>query len=115
MFCPVCKAEYREGFTRCSDCDVDLVDTLPEEPEEEIDPDAKFVEVLRTRNSTDIVLIESILDSADLHYYIRGGLMRFIDPLDDAILMVLDEDAETAVELLKDAGLSYQRFIFGKQ
>ena len=41
--------------------------------------------------------------------------MRFIDPLDDAILMVLDEDAETAVELLKDAGLSYQRFIFGKQ
>lgn len=25
MFCPVCKAEYRFGFTRCSDCDVDLV------------------------------------------------------------------------------------------
>jgi hypothetical protein len=28
MFCPVCKAEYRKGFTRCSDCDVDLVETL---------------------------------------------------------------------------------------
>lgn len=28
MFCPVCKAEYRSGFTRCSDCDVALVDTL---------------------------------------------------------------------------------------
>jgi hypothetical protein len=26
MYCPQCKAEYREGFTRCSDCDVDLVD-----------------------------------------------------------------------------------------
>ena len=25
MFCPQCKAEYRPGFTRCSDCDVDLV------------------------------------------------------------------------------------------
>lgn len=25
MFCPECKAEYRPGFTRCSDCDVDLV------------------------------------------------------------------------------------------
>ena len=25
MFCPVCKAEYREGFTRCADCDVQLV------------------------------------------------------------------------------------------
>src|SRR5437879_5496681 len=25
MFCPQCKAEYRPGFTRCSDCDVELV------------------------------------------------------------------------------------------
>jgi hypothetical protein len=31
MFCPECKAEYRQGFTRCSDCDVDLVYTLPQE------------------------------------------------------------------------------------
>lgn len=28
MFCPLCKAEYREGFTRCNDCDVALVDSL---------------------------------------------------------------------------------------
>jgi hypothetical protein len=29
MFCPQCRAEYREGFTRCSDCDVDLIEALP--------------------------------------------------------------------------------------
>jgi hypothetical protein len=29
MFCPQCKAEYRPGFTRCADCDVDLVWELP--------------------------------------------------------------------------------------
>jgi hypothetical protein len=29
MFCPQCKAEYREGFTHCVDCDVDLVYELP--------------------------------------------------------------------------------------
>lgn len=28
MFCPNCKAEYRLGFTRCADCDVDLVERL---------------------------------------------------------------------------------------
>jgi hypothetical protein len=33
MYCPQCKAEYRQGFTRCSDCDLDLVDTLPQEAE----------------------------------------------------------------------------------
>jgi hypothetical protein len=30
MFCPECQAEYRRGFTRCADCDVDLVGTLEE-------------------------------------------------------------------------------------
>jgi hypothetical protein len=30
MVCPVCKAEYREGFTRCADCDVALVDRIPD-------------------------------------------------------------------------------------
>ena len=31
MFCPECKAEYRPGFTHCSECDVDLVDELSAE------------------------------------------------------------------------------------
>jgi hypothetical protein len=30
MFCPLCRQEYRPGFTRCSDCDVDLVSELSE-------------------------------------------------------------------------------------
>ena len=30
MICPICKNEYREGFTHCPDCDVDLVDSLDE-------------------------------------------------------------------------------------
>jgi hypothetical protein len=28
MFCPICKSEYRDGFTKCSDCGVDLVKQL---------------------------------------------------------------------------------------
>jgi hypothetical protein len=30
MFCPQCKAEYRPGFTRCADCDVELVNDPPQ-------------------------------------------------------------------------------------
>jgi hypothetical protein len=29
MFCPNCKSEYRPGFTKCADCGVGLVATLP--------------------------------------------------------------------------------------
>jgi len=34
MFCPKCKAEYREGFYKCADCEIDLVYELPPEPEQ---------------------------------------------------------------------------------
>jgi len=32
MICPVCRDEYRPGFTRCAGCDVDLVDSLDDTP-----------------------------------------------------------------------------------
>lgn len=33
-FCPVCKYEYKDGICRCPNCDVDLVEQLPDdEPE----------------------------------------------------------------------------------
>ena len=32
MFCPQCKAEYRQGFTVCADCEVPLVWQLPAAP-----------------------------------------------------------------------------------
>lgn len=31
MFCPKCRAEFREGFTECKKCGVDLVEELSEE------------------------------------------------------------------------------------
>jgi hypothetical protein len=31
MICPECKAEYRPGFTRCADCDVELVWEQPQQ------------------------------------------------------------------------------------
>ena len=35
-YCPKCRSEYRQGFTKCADCDVELVDELSNEvPEEE--------------------------------------------------------------------------------
>ena len=32
-WCPNCKAEYQEGYSKCSDCGVALVDSIEEEVE----------------------------------------------------------------------------------
>jgi hypothetical protein len=32
MYCPKCEDEFREGFTRCAGCNVDLVERLDEAP-----------------------------------------------------------------------------------
>ncbi len=34
MFCPRCRCEYRPGFSRCADCDVELVEVLSAAPPE---------------------------------------------------------------------------------
>lgn len=33
MFCPNCKAEYRKGYVKCSECGCELVEKLPENTE----------------------------------------------------------------------------------
>lgn len=30
-WCPICKTEYREGFSRCSDCETELVEEIKED------------------------------------------------------------------------------------
>jgi hypothetical protein len=39
MYCPQCKAEYRQGFTRCADCDVQLVQDLASSSDAAADKD----------------------------------------------------------------------------
>lgn len=36
MYCPSCRTEYRPGFAVCADCNVALVEELPEEPTHDV-------------------------------------------------------------------------------
>lgn len=65
MFCPTCSSEYLEGLTRCSECDVDLVDELPK-PDHSGQPlklahvcgaaSADMIEELLKNNGVEVVL-----------------------------------------------------------
>jgi hypothetical protein len=70
MFCPQCKAEYRQGFTRCADCDVALVSQLPAAPgHTDDDPFCAFWQGDDTRLHAELA---SVLDDAGiLHKTVR--------------------------------------------
>ena len=82
MFCPKCKSEYRVGFVRCADCDVDLVDELPRETEEDVGEEeyVSYQPVLSTFNYSDISFIKSVLDGEDIHYYFKGEYFHLAGP-----------------------------------
>lgn len=100
MFCPNCKAEYVEGITICTDCEVELVDKLPEIDHEE---NATFVPVLSTKSMGDIAIIKSLLDEQGIEYFIQGeNMLHVLGSVDMAILNVKEEQADDVKELLKD-------------
>ena len=72
MFCPQCRAEYREGFTECPDCGALLVTELPPEPEPEEEESLELTTVLVTGNPVVIALAKSLLDDAEIRYSVKG-------------------------------------------
>jgi hypothetical protein len=64
MFCPECRAEYRPGFTRCSDCDVALVERLEETKVHSNNPElAGTPELVWT--GTDTQMRDEIIDALE--------------------------------------------------
>ncbi len=115
MFCPNCGAEYREGFTHCPDCDVDLVDKLPEEKTKdkniEADEDQTFIPILSTYNLGDIALIKSVLDNEGIEYFLQGENTAYIRGyMDPTILMVRNDQVKIVKELLKDFDVKWGMF-----
>lgn len=108
MFCPECRDEYRPGFTRCTDCDVDLVEKLPE-PAETSSPE--LVTVLETGDQSLIAVAKSVFDGAGISYIARNERLQnlfgwgtigtgYNVAMGPIRLQVLPQDAEAARELL---------------
>ncbi len=78
-FCPKCKVEYREGFKVCSDCKVELVDSL-----EEIDD---FEEIA----------VEEVIDNESDNEETKENY-DLSDLIDENVLMALDITPEKLEE-----------------
>ncbi len=70
MFCPQCRSEYREGFSRCESCDVPLVAVLPPEPGDPSHRD--LVTAFETGDPGLLAMAHSILDESRIPYLTQG-------------------------------------------
>lgn len=71
MFCPNCQAEYRPGFTRCADCEVDLVESLDQAPAKEKSEGGDFPMPVLLWSGVDRATLEQLreaLDNVDIAY-----------------------------------------------
>ena|SRR3989442_7191458 len=81
MFCPECKAEYRPGFTRCNDCQVELVEVLEEShrvksgevPDAE---DSDYVVIATARGPLEDSQICSFLEANGIPAQVRTDSLR---------------------------------------
>ncbi len=113
MYCPDCGYEYREGFSRCPDCDVELVSELPDEDTAE---HLEFEEVLSASSLADIAIIKSLLNGEGITYYFANENMfsSIPAPALPATLMVLNDHVRAAREILRDVELSYMASSLGE-
>ncbi len=111
MICPNCGAEYQPGFTRCSDCLVDLVEPGAE-PEAAVEPTGRGpaaltdpVCVFRSTQRGRLPLAESLLRSAGIPFVAQGEHVQQLVGLDvfgPAELHVSAADADDARAVLAD-------------
>jgi Putative prokaryotic signal transducing protein len=111
VICPKCGAEYQPGFTRCSDCLVDLVEQ-DAQPEATGDParrgPAALIDAVCVYRSTQrgrLPLAESFLRSAGIPFVASGEHVQQLTGLDvfgPAELYVSAADADDARAMLAD-------------
>jgi hypothetical protein len=71
-FCPTCRTEYRSGIKRCSDCDAELVDALPEEKEQVSETGLVLLAVFP--NAAEARLIQELLQNNGIEAVLRGDM-----------------------------------------
>ena len=101
MFCPICRAEYREGFLECSDCDVDLVEKL-----DAMSKMPEFVKLATIFSEGNIAVIKASFDKTEIEYFFDGEQSHRLAPVPlGARLMVREDFRKEAESILKDLEL----------
>jgi hypothetical protein len=116
MFCPVCLAEYRSEFTRCSECDVPLVSSLPDLPPDNPEDHAELIAIRSYANEAEANVARTLLEAAGIESMVpqdpKGGLPHALYPSQGVDLLVRPQDRQAAEDVL-GAGESGENALTG--
>ena len=106
-WCPQCGAEYREGFSRCSECGVALVDALPSKPQRPAESRPEWVEIASYTTAEEARLAQGLLQEQDIPAEVidKHVVLNPFPQVDEAevLLLVPPEQAEQADAVLARA------------
>lgn len=118
MFCPVCKGEFREGFTRCDGCNVNLVadlDNISEKIEGELKLCPQCQSEFREEESScpdcGLKLVRAILNKDDEYVFLEEPTFEVINTTREFNNMwrhyceIEPEESATVLESMDDAML----------
>lgn len=97
MYCPNCRDEFRDELTSCPDCDEVLVAELPPE---ELGPLAETAVAMDVRSVVVLPLVESLLQDANIPYFIQGREALDLIPVLRARVLVPKDRCDEAKEVL---------------
>ncbi|MBC8400119.1 MAG: DUF2007 domain-containing protein [Candidatus Marinimicrobia bacterium] len=75
MYCPLCQAEYKPEIKHCADCNVTLVEALPEETKLE---EVNWVEVGDLTGRVYAEMVMEILNKNDIPNYVKSDWLTAI-------------------------------------
>ena len=99
MYCPICRSEYREGFTFCAECHAGLVDELPAEQTPHEDDVVSVFE----GDLSNATVIRTVLKCAGIEAWIKDEEEHAIFPnLNLTEVLVARENRKAALEAIKN-------------
>jgi hypothetical protein len=104
-YCPNCLTEYVEGTSTCCDCDAQLAPGAPPPTESAGSPDSKLVTVRIFTGAgalTEGELAKNLLKCQGIPSLLSGEFSALLVPALDVPLLVREEDAERAADILRD-------------
>ena len=123
-FCPKCKAEYVVGITKCSDCEIPLVNALPIEPYQdehnvnldnqpnEAEVESSMVYLCTINNEIEAIILRDLLKEAGIASSCQNNsIVRYFNPglagpedtnFGRNDIMVLDNDYKAAKRIAQD-------------